>query len=181
MGLAPRPGAQSDPGTALLEPRRGGHTYPTPNPPFSRELNRLDNAVRARAADALLNYETVKYFTNEAHERAAFARAIDDYQREDFKLQASLNLVNVSQSLMIFAGLAAGLLICTQVRWLCWIGGWSNDGEVGYGGARTLRGLPGSAPRCRCRHAFMPTRRAWDARPHAPRATRRRRASLTGR
>lgn len=84
---------------------------------FRRELNRLDNAVRAKAADALLNYETVKYFGNEGFERATFARAIDDFQVEDFRLQASLNLVNVAQSFMIFAGLAAGLLVCTQV-WL---------------------------------------------------------------
>ncbi|KAL6777369.1 hypothetical protein ACKKBF_B21245 [Auxenochlorella protothecoides x Auxenochlorella symbiontica] len=81
---------------------------------FRRELNRLDNAVRAKAADALLNYETVKYFGNEGFERATFARAIDDFQVEDFRLQASLNLVNVAQSFMIFAGLAAGLLVCTQ-------------------------------------------------------------------
>lgn len=40
---------------------------------FSRELNRLDNAKGAKATDALLNYETVKYFGNEALERRNFA------------------------------------------------------------------------------------------------------------
>jgi ATP-binding cassette subfamily B (MDR/TAP) protein 6 len=39
-----------------------------------RELNRLDNAKSARATDAMLNYETVKIFTNEGLERANFER-----------------------------------------------------------------------------------------------------------
>lgn len=42
-------------------------------PPCRRELNRLDNAKGAKATDALLNYETVKYFGNEALERRNFA------------------------------------------------------------------------------------------------------------
>jgi hypothetical protein len=45
-----------------------------------RELNRLDNARSARATDALLNYETVKYFANEELEAANFGNAIAAYQ-----------------------------------------------------------------------------------------------------
>lgn len=46
-----------------------------PNKPWPRrELNRLDNAKGARATDALLNYETVKYFANEDLERRNFAK-----------------------------------------------------------------------------------------------------------
>lgn len=82
--------------------------------------------MRARAADALLNYETVKYFGNEEYETKQYADAIDAYQAKDFWLQASLNMVNVAQSLMIFAGTASGLLVCTKVRGggcgCCWWG-----------------------------------------------------------
>ena len=44
-----------------------------PSPLSPRELNRLDNAKGAKATDALLNYETVKYFANEDLERRNFA------------------------------------------------------------------------------------------------------------
>eukprot|EP00887_Chlorella_sp_A99_P000615 scaffold5.g615.t1 len=81
---------------------------------FRRELNRLDNAKGAKATDALLNYETVKYFGNEPLERRNFAAAIDAYQVEDYRLSASMNYLNVAQSLVIFSGMAAGLLVCTK-------------------------------------------------------------------
>jgi ATP-binding cassette subfamily B (MDR/TAP) protein 6 len=48
---------------------------------YRRELNRLDNARSARATDALLNYETVKYFANEDLEEENYAAAIDAYQK----------------------------------------------------------------------------------------------------
>lgn len=81
-----------------------------------RDLNRLDNAKSAKATDALLNYETVKYFSNEAHERTQFAVAIGDYQRVEYLLLASLSALNIVQSLIIFVGLAAGLTVCANVR-----------------------------------------------------------------
>lgn len=83
-----------------------------------RDLNRLDNAKSAKATDALLNYETVKYFSNEAHERTQFALAIGDYQRVEYLLLASLSALNIVQSLIIFVGLAAGLTVCANVRTL---------------------------------------------------------------
>ncbi|KAL4420506.1 hypothetical protein ABPG75_010162 [Micractinium tetrahymenae] len=81
---------------------------------YRRELNRLDNAKGAKATDALLNYETVKLFNNEELERRNFAEAIDAYQVEDYRLSASMNVLNVAQSVVIYAGMAAGLLVCTK-------------------------------------------------------------------
>ena len=43
-------------------------------------MNTKDNAKSARATDALLNFETVKYFTNEALEETNFTKAIEEYQ-----------------------------------------------------------------------------------------------------
>lgn len=43
-------------------------------------------------------------------------QAIDEYQVEDYRLSASMNALNVAQSLVIFSGLAAGLVVCTKVR-----------------------------------------------------------------
>lgn len=44
------------------------------------------------------------------------SQAITDYQVEDYRLSASMNALNVAQSLVIFSGLAAGLVVCTKVR-----------------------------------------------------------------
>ncbi len=80
---------------------------------YRRELNKLDNARSSRATDALLNYETIKIFGNEALETNNYRTAIANYQQVDFKLIASMNMLNVLQSLVIFSGVASGLLLCT--------------------------------------------------------------------
>jgi ABC-type transport system involved in Fe-S cluster assembly fused permease/ATPase subunit len=38
---------------------------------FVREMNEADSSSNTRAVDSLLNYETVKYFTNEEFEASA--------------------------------------------------------------------------------------------------------------
>lgn len=43
-------------------------------------MNRTENARSARVTDALLNWETVKYFCNEGLEQTKFGEAIDGYQ-----------------------------------------------------------------------------------------------------
>lgn len=55
------------------------------------------------------NYETTPQIYFEM-------QAIDEYQVEDYRLSASMNALNVAQSLVIFSGLAAGLVVCTKVR-----------------------------------------------------------------
>lgn len=80
---------------------------------YRRQLNQLDNTRSAKATDALLNYETVKIFGNESLETLNYQKAIHEYQKVDFKLIASMNVLNVLQSFIIFAGLISGLLICT--------------------------------------------------------------------
>lgn len=80
-----------------------------------RDLNRLDNAKSGRVTDALLNYETVKYFNNEQLEVSNLKVAIEDYQQLEYKLLASLAALNVIQSAVIFFGLISGLLVCTKV------------------------------------------------------------------
>lgn len=83
---------------------------------FDREMNKYDNARGARVTDALLNYETVKCFNNEELERQKLEEAIINYQNVEYKLMASLNGLNMLQSIIIFSGLIAGLVVCTKVR-----------------------------------------------------------------
>ena len=85
----------------------------------ARDLNRLDNAKSAKATDALLNYETVKYFSNEDLERSNFDTAIKNYQKVEYTLIASLNGLNVLQSVIIWSGMISGLVVCTKVRNCC--------------------------------------------------------------
>eukprot|EP00798_Chlamydomonas_sp_ICE-L_P028995 gene28995-32187_t len=79
-----------------------------------REVNRTDQACSARVTDALINYETVKYFTNDKHEADKFQEAIEEYQVAEYKSSASLNLLNVVQSLIMFGGMSSGLLLCVN-------------------------------------------------------------------
>ena len=56
---------------------------------FRREMNTRNTEANTKAVDSLLNYETVKYFANEAHEaralrpRAAGLRARRGQERDD--------------------------------------------------------------------------------------------------
>eukprot|EP00201_Polytomella_parva_P019082 CAMPEP_0175051040 /NCGR_PEP_ID=MMETSP0052_2-20121109/7575_1 /TAXON_ID=51329 ORGANISM="Polytomella parva, Strain SAG 63-3" /NCGR_SAMPLE_ID=MMETSP0052_2 /ASSEMBLY_ACC=CAM_ASM_000194 /LENGTH=815 /DNA_ID=CAMNT_0016315273 /DNA_START=575 /DNA_END=3023 /DNA_ORIENTATION=- len=77
-----------------------------------REMNMADQIKGARGTDALLNYETVKIFTNEDYESHQFSAAIDSYQVAEYKSLYSFNLLNVLQSFVMFAGVASGLLVC---------------------------------------------------------------------
>lgn len=56
----------------------------------------------------LLNYETVKLFTNEAFELRAFGRAIDSFQSQEYLQLACISLLNIAQSVLVFVGLALG-------------------------------------------------------------------------
>lgn len=45
-------------------------------------MNRTDNVKAARCTDALLNYETVVYFSHEDLEVQRYADAVQEYQVE---------------------------------------------------------------------------------------------------
>lgn len=54
-------------------------------------MNKTDNVKAARCTDALLNYETVMYFSNEDLEVRRYAEAVGDYQAS-FLTAAQLEL-----------------------------------------------------------------------------------------
>lgn len=72
---------------------------------FRRDMNKQDSAASTKAIDSLLNYETVKYFGNEAHEAGRYDQALRGYQEAAVRSQLSLSLLNVGQSLVINSGL----------------------------------------------------------------------------
>ena len=58
---------------------------------FRREMNELDSSSQTRAIDSLLNYETVKYFNNEAFEGLRYDEALEKLRRARIKSQTTLS------------------------------------------------------------------------------------------
>ncbi|MBN3302798.1 ABCB6 protein, partial [Amia calva] len=79
---------------------------------YRREMNTQDNAAKSKAVDSLLNFETVKYYNAENYEVNRFNDAILKYQVSEWKVNASLALLNQAQNLIIGGGLLAGSLLC---------------------------------------------------------------------
>jgi ATP-binding cassette subfamily B protein len=76
---------------------------------FRRQANEFDSAAHTRAIDSLLNYETVKYFNNEAFESKRYDESLQRLRRARLKSQTSLSLLNTGQQLIISAALVAML------------------------------------------------------------------------
>ncbi|HEX5262999.1 MAG TPA: ABC transporter ATP-binding protein/permease [Phenylobacterium sp.] len=72
-----------------------------------RELNETDNRVAGLSGDALINYETLKTFGAEARVVETYETAMGDYVNASARANASLNLLNASQSLILNVGLGA--------------------------------------------------------------------------
>ncbi|KAI8074014.1 P-loop containing nucleoside triphosphate hydrolase protein [Gongronella butleri] len=79
---------------------------------FRREMNQLDNEMRTKAVDSLLNFETVKYYGAESFEVDRYRSAIFEYQKADWKSSISLNLLNLAQNAVISLGLLVGSVLC---------------------------------------------------------------------
>jgi len=68
---------------------------------FRRTMNEQDSKANTKALDALLNYETVKYFSNEPFEHARYDDNLQRLEKASVKSQTSLSLLNLGQSLII--------------------------------------------------------------------------------
>jgi ABC-type transport system involved in Fe-S cluster assembly fused permease/ATPase subunit len=81
---------------------------------FRREMNELESHSQSRAIDSLLNYETVKYFNNEAFEARRYDEALQRLRHARLKSQRTLSLLNAGQQLVISVALVAMLWRATQ-------------------------------------------------------------------
>ncbi len=79
-----------------------------------RRMNDSDTDANAKAIDSLLNYETVKYFGNEAHEAARFDVARQRYERAAVRSRISLSVLNVGQGAIISTGLVVVMAMAGQ-------------------------------------------------------------------
>ena len=81
---------------------------------FRREQNELDSKAHTRAIDSLLNFETVKYFNNEAFEAQRYDESLERLRRVAIRTQQSLSLLNTGQQAIIALGLIAMLWRATE-------------------------------------------------------------------
>jgi ATP-binding cassette subfamily B protein len=77
-------------------------------------MNDTDNDASSKALDSLLNFETVKYFGNEAHEAARYDASLARYERAAVRVQVSLNMLNLGQALVIAVGLTLIMLMAAN-------------------------------------------------------------------
>jgi ATP-binding cassette, subfamily B, heavy metal transporter len=81
---------------------------------FRKEANEFDSAAHTKAVDSLLNYETVKYFNNEAFEAKRYDESLEKLRRARLKSQTTLSMLNTGQQLIIAVGLVGMLWRATQ-------------------------------------------------------------------
>ncbi|BDW12100.1 metal ABC transporter permease [Polynucleobacter sp. SHI8] len=74
---------------------------------YRRKMNEMDTSANQKAIDSLLNFETVKYFSNEKFEAHRYDSFLQSYQKAAVKSQQSLAVLNIGQQSIIVIGLIA--------------------------------------------------------------------------
>ena len=72
-----------------------------------RAVNESDSAANTRAVDSLLNYETVKYFNNEAWEARRYDEQLLKWEEAATRSQTTLAFLNLGQQAIIALGVTA--------------------------------------------------------------------------
>jgi ABC-type transport system involved in Fe-S cluster assembly fused permease/ATPase subunit len=78
---------------------------------FRREMNDRDTEANTKAVDSLLNYETVKYFGNEAWESRRYDASLARYTKAAVKSEETLSMLEVGQGVVISVGLVIVMIL----------------------------------------------------------------------
>lgn len=81
---------------------------------FVRAANKADSSSNSRAIDSLLNYETVKYFTNEPYEAKAYDQQLADWEKAKIQNRLSLFALNGGQAVIIALSITAMLALAAH-------------------------------------------------------------------
>ena len=81
---------------------------------YVREMNAADSATNNRAVDSLLNYETVKYFTNEKYEAELYRHELDNWERARRNSRLSLFVLNGGQALIVATSMTVMLWLAAR-------------------------------------------------------------------
>jgi ATP-binding cassette subfamily B protein len=77
-----------------------------------RRMNESDSDANTKAIDSLLNYETVKYFGAEPHEKRRYDRSMARYEEASVKAYVSLAVLNAGQAAVFTVGLTVVMGMC---------------------------------------------------------------------
>ena len=78
---------------------------------FRKRMNQADNDVSTKMIDSLLNFETVKYFNNEAFEANRLDQSLEEYELAANQSRHSLSLLNIAQTFIIMLGITIMLVM----------------------------------------------------------------------
>ncbi len=81
---------------------------------FRRTMNNMDSKANTQAIDSLLNYETVKYFGNEAWEARRYDEHLQSWEKAAVRNQTSLATLNAGQSAIIAVGVTFLMLLAAD-------------------------------------------------------------------
>jgi ATP-binding cassette subfamily B protein len=84
---------------------------------YQRRVNKLDSVAKSHLADSLINYDTIKYFANEAVESQRFGAMMQHWMQAGQGNQRALFALHIGQSAVIALGVAAIMLLAGQAVW----------------------------------------------------------------
>eukprot|EP00986_Skeletonema_menzelii_P012788 scaffold7198_cov150-Skeletonema_menzelii.AAC.14 len=99
---------------------------------FRKKVTKFDNNFHDICTDSLVNFECVKYFTNEEYESRRYGESVQKYQTQDVNVKASMSFLNVTQQVLLQACLATCLslaVVSIRSRMDCCIAEGCTDGN----------------------------------------------------
>jgi len=81
---------------------------------FVRAANKADSSSNTRAIDSLLNYETVKYFTNEEYEAKAYDEQLSLWEQAKMQNRLSLFALNGGQAVIVAVAMTSMLALAAN-------------------------------------------------------------------
>lgn len=81
---------------------------------FRKRMNETESIANTTAIDALINFETVKYFNNEGLEAQRYNKNLKNWQQATYNSETSLAVLNIGQATIIAAGLTLLMIMAGQ-------------------------------------------------------------------
>jgi len=81
---------------------------------YRHEMNSHESKANSFAVDGMLNYETVKYFNNEAYELKQYDDTLDQWEGAAVKSQTSMSMLNFGQGAVIAIGVTLMMIYAAE-------------------------------------------------------------------
>ena len=81
---------------------------------YRYKMNSLESQANTYAVDGMLNYETIKYFTNEKYELDQYDDTLEQWEGAAVKSQTSMSLLNFGQGAVIAIGVTLMMIFAAQ-------------------------------------------------------------------